>query len=549
MLKLVELSSGKSTHEQQQQQQQSDSTTTTTPQTPSTSYMRPQPTAQSIFYQLPSTELFYNHHQQNNQQQKQQHQNIPEIITTQYYNGGDVNNNSNNLHEQRQANSLQPSSSSSQRSLSEPRHPVPLPAAATLQQVNGPHHQHLTPSHAQIKQYTTNKLVSALNDCSSEANATLFETYDNLSSGETTTATQRNATNYSRSNSSNKNGGSHSYNYNYFDRYGNARQPIYSSMRVPNSSSSSASRGVKSIDQNLMMFYESLNQQDLAELNNNNNTAQQQQSISHVAMGVAHLRPHHNQAPRHRHSLFNSSLMQQAMHSRDIKSCDREFMREITSNGSIMKTTPQQTPTCIRAGSMTPNHNRHALMYQQHQQQSSTEPGIIHKQIKLNYELENLSSESSEHNYAHSLSNSSEDENKAMTTGGGANDFALVNSVEAEEDEVEEDYETSKVKMKQMQRQLEQLTSLVNQALMDRDLNQLASIVNSQYSSGGGSGVKGKESRNDVRKFGVENLNEKTKVLKNDLLTIKQMQENLKHLFGDSMKGFVNQLNVKKIKF
>jgi TolA-binding protein len=100
----------------------------------------------------------------------------------------------------------------------------------------------------------------------------------------------------------------------------------------------------------------------------------------------------------------------------------------------------------------------------------------------------------------------------------------------------------SKVKMRQMQQQLEQLTSLVNQALMNRDLNQLASIVSSQYSL---ESALSSHQQQQQSAACVDTLNERTRVLKTDLLTIKKMQENLKHLFGDSMKGFMSQLNEK----
>ena len=43
-----------------------------------------------------------------------------------------------------------------------------------------------------------------------------------------------------------------------------------------------------------------------------------------------------------------------------------------------------------------------------------------------------------------------------------------------------ENFETSRVKMKLMQKQLYDLTNLVNQALINKDLNQLAAQYNTQ---------------------------------------------------------------------
>ena len=50
--------------------------------------------------------------------------------------------------------------------------------------------------------------------------------------------------------------------------------------------------------------------------------------------------------------------------------------------------------------------------------------------------------------------------------------------------------------------------------------------------------------QNHVANLHLKALNEKTKSLKNDLGSLKKLQENLNSSFGYSMKNFVQQLNV-----
>ena len=54
--------------------------------------------------------------------------------------------------------------------------------------------------------------------------------------------------------------------------------------------------------------------------------------------------------------------------------------------------------------------------------------------------------------------------------------------VESLDDTLIEDYESSKVKMRLMQEQLETLTNLVHKALANKDLNQLAAQINGHLS-------------------------------------------------------------------
>ena len=136
-----------------------------------------------------------------------------------------------------------------------------------------------------------------------------------------------------------------------------------------------------------------------------------------------------------------------------------------------------------------------------------------------------------------------------------------------ERDELDDDLSSlsssSKLKMKQMQKQLKTLTDLVNQALISRDINQLASLA--QYSMNQNLGYDSKSSLNMTNTTSrsddcnksinstqtnssnssyLSELNSKTKSLKTDLSKLKLMHENFNSSFGDSMKSFIHQLNV-----
>lgn len=112
------------------------------------------------------------------------------------------------------------------------------------------------------------------------------------------------------------------------------------------------------------------------------------------------------------------------------------------------------------------------------------------------------------------------------------NNENLLNSLD--ENDIE-NFDNSKIKMKLMQKQLETLTNLVHQALVSKDLNRLEMAAPKFISKMNVS--KKKQSELNV-------LNEKTKALKKDLNSIKKMQENFNSTFGDSMKGFIKQINV-----
>lgn len=120
------------------------------------------------------------------------------------------------------------------------------------------------------------------------------------------------------------------------------------------------------------------------------------------------------------------------------------------------------------------------------------------------------------------------------------------------ESPIDEDYEGSKAKMKLMQQQLETLTNLVHKALANKDLNQLAAQYDSTFSG------LNEQQKNHEKKMtksimatrqpnqqNLAELNLKTKMLRQDLMTIRNLHENLNISFGDSMKNFINQLNDK----
>jgi hypothetical protein len=112
-------------------------------------------------------------------------------------------------------------------------------------------------------------------------------------------------------------------------------------------------------------------------------------------------------------------------------------------------------------------------------------------------------------------------------------------------------------KMNKMQKQLEVLTSLVHQALSTKDISHLASAVDlesmqmmlerSTTNEKNRIETKIEKSSNNNRKQQKDlvQLDNQTKLMKNDLNGIKKLHQNFNSSFGDSMKSFVKQLNDK----
>lgn len=114
----------------------------------------------------------------------------------------------------------------------------------------------------------------------------------------------------------------------------------------------------------------------------------------------------------------------------------------------------------------------------------------------------------------------------------------------------ETDAENSKLKMKLMQDQLEKLTNLVHKALANRDLNQLAvqcdlqNMFDIDFTKSASLTTNNRKFYTKSQNKNLNDLNTKTKMLRNDLSNIKKLQETFNSSFGDSMKTFANQLNV-----
>lgn len=106
-----------------------------------------------------------------------------------------------------------------------------------------------------------------------------------------------------------------------------------------------------------------------------------------------------------------------------------------------------------------------------------------------------------------------------------------------------EDYESSKVKMRMMQEQLETLTNLVHKALANKDLNQLAVQINGQLAGLGNPQLMANSKRQP--QVDLKDLNCRTKNLRQELMTVRKLHETLNLNFSDSMKNFIGQLNEK----
>jgi len=192
---------------------------------------------------------------------------------------------------------------------------------------------------------------------------------------------------------------------------------------------------------------------------------------------------------------------------RDLKSCDRDFMQKTN-----------------RSGSITPHHD----------------------------ECDNLTEEDEDENSGSLSYNKrySVKKDELITADMLIDETSLINTLD---DSAGDDCDNSKIKMKLMQNQLQKLTNLVHKALANRDLNQLAAqcdlqnmfdldfspkMSHSQPKRAYGS----TSSRGNKRQ--LAELNNKTKMLRNDLSTIKKLHESFNLSFGDSLKSFANQLNV-----
>ena len=100
------------------------------------------------------------------------------------------------------------------------------------------------------------------------------------------------------------------------------------------------------------------------------------------------------------------------------------------------------------------------------------------------------------------------------------------------------------------QDQLEKLTNLVHKALANRDLNQLAvqcdlqNMFDIDFTKSASLTTNNRKFYTKSQNKNLNDLNTKTKMLRNDLSNIKKLQETFNSSFGDSMKTFANQLNV-----
>ena len=254
------------------------------------------------------------------------------------------------------------------------------------------------------------------------------------------------------------------------------------------------------------------------------------------------------------------SLQHQSI--RDIKSCERDMTGGMSSSSSSSHNTPvngkhaqlikimHQSPVSkiaplenfvMKTDANRSNRSRSGSITPQHQQTfeaDATEDDDLTCTSSSIYQYE-MSTNSHSNNANHSGPQNSGNDDLLVECVSNSNDLLDM----LDENDIE-NYETSKIKMKLMQKQLHDLTTLVNQALINKDLNQLAA----QY---GAKNFSANTKASNVTQHvsapttNLKVLNEKTRSLKNDLNSLKKMQENLNSSFGSSMKNFVQQLNVK----
>lgn len=100
-----------------------------------------------------------------------------------------------------------------------------------------------------------------------------------------------------------------------------------------------------------------------------------------------------------------------------------------------------------------------------------------------------------------------------------------------------------------MQKQLQQLTELVQNALANRDFSQLA-VATTQLNLKPNDASRvlknglGPTPKKTNPRPKLDALNQKTNSIKSELVNLKKMQEDFSSSFGESIRLFVNQLNV-----
>ena len=440
------------------------------------------------------------------------------------------------------------SSSVNHRSLSEPRHhanktttnlPPPPPPAQ-----NFDHHQVYNPIQTNTLGYKQNIMIDEHSSAPSDhqnfyvqqpsgkevQNGTISsaETYDNLndnstaSSGGPPSHQSRIESKYNQVLQQQQHQQQQSPQLHFYERYNATLRPHYHSMRVPNGND----RDIKSVDRDIL--YNFYNQQSklMAKPSQNGYAMPAPPSVKN----------------NHQNNM------------RDIKSCDRDFSIQtsisnstapvIISPVSTNGTTLNDLQSRSRSGSITPRHQQYEA--------DMTEDDAITTSSSICYEMNGKAKKAKKDDF-------DLDEDLSSVAFNQNEENELLNSLD--ENDIE-NFETSKIKMKLMQKQLQTLTSLVHQALINRDLNQLAqfNMQNLQAQSMNmiyGNGVKPNKT-NGHAKMGkmqsqngkaetkeLRELNEKTKSLKNDLNSLKKLQENLNSSFGNSIKTFVQQLNEK----
>jgi hypothetical protein len=342
------------------------------------------------------------------------------------------------------------------RSLSEPR--ANQTNLANRSSINSQNYSQLTSNFA----YDPND-----DECRQSSNVDSYqhingsaETYDNLSDHQLTHQSRIDTNKYLAAQTAQN---------QQFDRFNPTLRPQYNSMRLPNHQGGGATeRDIKSVDREILYNYYKLN------------SSKQHQPTT---LPPPPLHPHQTVNNFVRNTPKRQSL--QCYNVRDIKSCERDAGVLTSSSSSsqntpinnnknsaiikMMPPLPPPPPSIIiapvvendmtmrsRSGSVTPCHQQ-----QQFETDATEDDDLTCTSSSIyQYDLNNNKSNTHKKDELKQQSDLSE------------NDF-LDN---LDENDIE-NFETSKIKMKLMQKQLYDLTNLVNQALINKDLNQLAAVA------------------------------------------------------------------------
>lgn len=313
-------------------------------------------------------------------------------------------------------------------------------------------------------------------------------------------------------------------------------RPIYNSVRIGNS------RDIKSVDRDPIYAQVMANGTCRAYSKPvaTNNGQPQCNSTSTRSNVLMSLTGHGKQtAHKQRQSLLNVPFVERVA-ARDIRSCERDYAAETENSAlssSVVKGQKKRT--------LNTNENMNQLIIEN---ERSDEPIPTIEVTAPHLMKPTKSTSDSTECYEEDEHYGSQDDDDEERTLNDKSEQDLLASLDETNHEQAESEESSKVKIALMQKQLQHLTDLVQNALINRDFSQLA-VASSQLSLKPTMPIRNSQqnaAQQRRTKIEINALNKKTCSIKSELVNLKKMQEDFSSTFGESIRSFVNQLNVNK---